>query len=445
MPDSDPQLLKSKFTPDFHLHRIGWEDRDDVSVQVLFDRLSDKDNGIWCEATVRAINGDRQQTIQTPTRVNLLNTSRNYGWTGIPDTIKPYLDVDWYEVIKACVGASIETYRAGESPTILTPQAIDHGNGYQPFFIKPFIVTSGVTVLYAEGGLGKSLIGLGAGLSVASGAPIFGQPPAVRGPVIYCDYEDEPDIHQHRLDALMRGHGIDKLDFNIYHKALVAKVSSAQMELRRFITETEAVMAIVDSVGMARGGDANAADDTIRLFRALRSLRIPVLAIDHISSSDLKASRETGDTVVKPYGSVYTPNSSRMLWAGRRLPSSNKERTILELSNTKFNHVPQQDALMVEIVWGDTDIKLNVRDSMWQEFDLSAWDLIESELQVATGWLTAAELSQRTKISKETVLKVLSRHDDELTTKAGGGRGNEKFVQLAPKVDKLDTNMDTER
>jgi hypothetical protein len=209
-----------------------------------------------------------------------------------------------------------------------------------PFLLRPYIASTGVTILYGDGGTGKSVIALALGLEVATGAQIISANRALHvGPVIYADYEDEHEEHANRLRAIVRAHSVDLDEVEFYHLAMIGKVTSEVKRLRQAVHDTKAVLVILDSIGMGRGGDALSAEDTIRMFRALRSLGAPVLAVDHVS----KEGKRTKNGNVDPYGSIYTRNSSRMMWhVENRQPRLGDPWDYLVFTHTKANHVRKQ-------------------------------------------------------------------------------------------------------
>ena len=249
---------------EFHAYDLELATGGDLG-RVIFDRMADEKGGIWCEVSVELADG---QVVIPPSRTNVMNATRS-GWRTHTDVLEErYPSLEWYGTFRSLVADVIAQHRNGDQPVLLDPNV--DPSLFDKFLLDPLIAGRGVTVMYGEGGMGKSLLGLAAAFSVASGWPVFGQVPTKVGPVVYFDYEDDSLLHDIRLNALMRGFKYDQLPNPIYHKSLVAKVSSAQAGMRRTIAETGAVLAVLDSIGMGRGGDAHGPEDTIRMFRALR-------------------------------------------------------------------------------------------------------------------------------------------------------------------------------
>ena len=70
-------------------------------------------------------------------------------------------------------------------------------------------------------------------------------------------------------------------------------------------------LVVIDSVGLALGGDASDAQTVLAFFGALNQLETTVLLIDHMTKGP--DSQERG-----AFGSVYKRNSARSVWEMRQ-------------------------------------------------------------------------------------------------------------------------------
>ena len=407
---------------DFHIYRFK-AILSMATFEIAFERVHDYERGIWCEASVKTEIDDHTLMIVPPARINLLSVNRSSGWRSVLDACKAFaIEVDWETAINPLIGETIAIHRSVDTDVSLDSVEMEITD---PFLLKPFVASSGVSVLYGEGGLGKSLLALGMALSITSGQPIFGEFPKAIGPVIYADYEDDSSVHAQRLKALRKGMNIDD-GYPIHHVSLVSKVASAQAELRRKVEQRSAVMLILDSIGMARGGDATGAEDTIRLFRALRSLGVPVLAVDHVTKDDKRSGKT--DT---PYGSVYTINSARMLWAGRLASQPNDPEKLINLENTKANHTQLHKPLALRVKYlnarnsDDNEyldaVTITTHDQWWEEKEPDVWAGIVMTMtqQPGRAW-TAKELALALHLNIDGIQKACQRHKEELVKEKEG-------------------------
>ena len=398
--------------------------------------------GEWNSSWYQPYPGNKRITVLTPSRVNLLNGGRN-GWKAHDDIFEGIMpDFPWGLCLQQAVEQTLIGYRSGNPVTDLSIQP-QHDDG-ENFLLEPFIANSGVTVLYGEGGLGKSLLALSLGLAVCSDHPLFNVFPTRMGPVIYFDYEDDSVHHQRRLAALRKGAGIENTPYPLHHKTLVAKVNQAQSEMRQAVARTGAVMAIVDSIGMGRGGDAISAEDTIRLFRALRSFEVPVLAIDHV------AKQERSKDEPLPYGSIYTVNSARLLWAAMPTDASTSSIKRLNLYNTKANHVARHKPMGIEIQYVEPDrkleaVKLTLTDEAWAPMTTDAWAVIERCLdRYPDSMLTVTNIAKETSLSKDAVTKTMQRNKQAWLREKRGRSYHYTLVRHAQRQGLLRTDVGQE-
>jgi len=392
---------------------------EDLKVKIIFERMTDGDNGaIWSEARALIVSEEHDPiTVIPPSRTNLMNATKGgSGWKGLAQTLGEMASVvKWDAAVAQGVEQAIEVYRNGETETALRTGNLELGH---PFLLEPFVATSGVSVFYGEGGTGKSLLALGMAVAVAGDLPVFGQYPRVSGPVVYFDYEDDSSVHEERLTAILSSLKVDSLKHPIWHRSLVAKVSQSQATMRRTVQERGAVMAVLDSIGMGRGGNANTAEDTVRMFRALRSLDVPTLAIDHVNKED----KRSGE-VASPYGSVYTINSARLLWGAVAAPAMTTEtKKFLNLTNTKANRVALHPPMGISVAYqnqrDDTakarwldKVDFAVMDEWWSAKEPDTWAIIEHYMeQHPIERYSITELAMFLDMPRGTVEKAMQRN-----------------------------------
>ncbi len=82
---------------------------------------------------------------------------------------------------------------------------------------------------------------------------------------------------------------------------------------------------------MARGGEPESADTTIKLFQAARSLEVPWTGIDHVTKNG-------GEGQKTPFGSIYTHNSARRTWGVEKVEEPGMNAVSLLFKNHKANN-----------------------------------------------------------------------------------------------------------
>ena len=155
---------------------------------------------------------------------------------------------------------------------------------------------------------------------------------------------------------------------------------------------------------------------------------VPVLALDHVSHETRRRKGTSRLEDLAPYGSVYTVNSARLLWGGLVAASSTPNERRIQLINTKANHVPRQDPFGVTIEYlPHNEIRLRALNQVWEEFDMTKWERIYAYLVMRDEFVSVKEISEECDISRDTVRKELSRHEEELEQMHAG---REKRVRL---------------
>lgn len=303
-------------------YRFTWELE---GIRVILDRFHEGRGELTCEITIDQTSGGR---LHGPAKLNLTSERT---LTILGNRLVKRVEVDWDGLFTQLTAMAIRQYREG-SP-LVDLACVSPGEAPR-YLLPPFIDQHGVSVIVADGGTGKSLTMLAMSLAVATCEPIFGDYSNIQGPVVYLDWEADEETHAERLQAICRGYGIDVPKGVIHYQRMVASLHESIATLRKKVADVGAVMIATDSIGMARGGAPESAEETIRLFTALRSFNLPVGAVDHISKETKKGDLSAG---ADPIGSVYTRNSARLVWSMEGAQYEGKDETVILFKNTKSN------------------------------------------------------------------------------------------------------------
>jgi hypothetical protein len=165
--------------------------------------------------------------------------------------------------------------------------------------------------------------------------PIVGRLHGEPCPVMVADWETDVDTDVEIVDAILAGAGIRERP-PIFYRRMVASLPESAAIVRREIAHLGIGAFIGDSLGMARGGEPESADMTLRLFAAARSLGVPVLFTDHVTNRE---ANDDKNGAVKPFGSAYTWNSSRLVWTMDKAQTEGEDSSItVALVNRKRNN-----------------------------------------------------------------------------------------------------------
>ena len=418
-------ILDSDFQEDFHEHT--WKQGDGVSgVIVEFDAIEDEGSGkMFCEAAIWWVLDDPTASpLINYERVNLLNR-KGTGWGGLVTRMLEFVpEIDWEYEIRTVVNHTISTFRANSSAGgMLTPK--DPHEAGSPFLLRPYISSSGVTVIYGPRDSGKSQFCLGLGVVIGTGVPIFGETPEHTGKVLYVDFEDDDEPHALRLWAMAQEIGYEgreeELNNIIHHERITGALRDVKRKLRNLVRKGGFKLVIVDSVGLARAGDVSASDVTIKLFKALRFLNVPVVAIDHVKKDTLEAlqrqkTRARPDQV-QAIGSQFTMSSARLAWFFHPVETMDPLKIQANLYNTKHNHVAQQveHGISIDITNIESGLAGTIKFETDASIFVSAFFENPVRVSIAQGLsekdLTGTELSALLDASESAIRKALLRED----------------------------------
>jgi len=238
-------------------------------------------------------------------------------------------DLDWPAVLEGLCFLTRDRYREGEpSLDLRSFERVVTSR----LFVAPFVERGGPTVLAAHGGSAKTRSACAIAVTAASGIPIIAELHGEPGPVLFLDYETDAETLDEIVTAICAGAGITEKPA-IHYRRMTASLYESAATIRREVMRTGAVLAVVDSLGPARGGDPNDAETTIRTFNAARSLTVPTLFTDHVNAADAAS----GDAK-KPFGSTYTWNLARSVWMMERAQTEDENAITVAFVNKKRNN-----------------------------------------------------------------------------------------------------------
>ncbi|MDF0674230.1 MAG: AAA family ATPase [Nitrospira sp.] len=175
-------------------YSVYWPER---NVRFLLEYITRQSAGIYAEFTVI----DGEKTLCEGQRVNL-NGDKSRLAKKVHEYDGRYKFADWTILIESTAVLVLRRYREGEPPHRLNAYTRIEALSYQ---LNPLVFSRKVTILYGDGGLGKSSLALLIGLLVSVGETVAGLS-AVRGRVLFLDYEDTLDVHARRREAIAVGH-----------------------------------------------------------------------------------------------------------------------------------------------------------------------------------------------------------------------------------------------
>jgi len=290
------------------------------NIRFLAEYITRQQSGIFAEFTVL----DGEKTLCEGCRVNL-NGDKARVAKKVHEYDGRFKLSEWTLLIESTAVLVLRRYREGEPLRLLNAGTPVEELSYQ---LRPLVFQRKTTILYGDGGLGKSSLALLCGMLVSTGESLAGLS-AVPGRVLFVDYEDSWDVHVRRMRAIAACHPRLKaadVRYQAHHEPLWNIVP---MLLRRVQTE-QINFLILDSLAAATCGDSSAEAAT-KAFRALRMLNLGALVLAHIP----KATEQQQESGI--YGSVFFKNFARSTWELRKEQEVGADVSILGLFNRKSN------------------------------------------------------------------------------------------------------------
>ena len=213
------------------------------------------------------------------------------------------------------------------------------------YAIEPIMARDVPSQIYGPGGSLKSLLAQACSVSVAAGMEIVpGLKPAIKGPVLYLDWETSAAVLNSRIRSICAGAEID-VPHGIRYLRMRRPLYYEAEDLSMEVAAEKNVMVVIDSAAAAigpQGEHGGAEESALRFFEAINHLgNVSTLFVNHVPGDQVIPANEKPR---KPYGSIYLVNYSRMNWEvrkGHTLPDGRTTISLLDLKPNDFGvHEP---------------------------------------------------------------------------------------------------------
>ncbi len=234
------------------------------------------------------------------------------------------LGLDWPRMVEQAIVQALDAYRAGEPPILLRDAIPPAG---ATWLLPPLVLATQPTIWFGDGGVGKSVLALAAGLSIhMDRSDLIGFAPTAHRVVAYLDWEFDAYEHRDRMRQLV---GAQMPDI-VYRRCHVPLRDDVE-RLNRFIRDWGIGFLIIDSVAAACGDEPESAAVALSFFNALRQLGCGALCIAHITKN---GSEE------RPFGSTFWHNGARSTWLVKKERDASESGFVVAMINKKSNSGP---------------------------------------------------------------------------------------------------------
>ena len=298
------------------IYSLAWLD---YNLVMRLDRLREKSDVVSAEITIKSSLPGQPSHIHQA-RLNLVSTTARKQLATFLTT--RYGDVPpWGDLLEQTCVMVLARHREGEPPIRLGDLPKREALKY---CAQPLLVENQANMWYGAGQTGKSM--LACYIAVLVETPVNHNGIEVEpGKVLYVDYEtDETEVGE-RVRAIQGGLDLETPTDILYRYGKMPLADDIE-QIQRITIENGIELVIVDSLGMAAGGDQDKSTDIIRYFQALRTLKCTTLTIDHLNKEG------------KLYGNVYKFNEGRNIWEVKGVADAGEARLDIGLYHRKMNN-----------------------------------------------------------------------------------------------------------
>jgi len=302
---------------------LSWEQE---QVSMRLDRVRDHSDNLTAEVCVTGVlPGSIEPTHLHQARLNLTSTAAR---KTLAKHLNERLELDWDAIIEEACVLVLRAYRQGEPAVAVHDIPKREGPRFR---LEPILLWQLPNHIYGDGGVGKSYLAAFWAVLISAGYQFCGLTPSPCR-VLYLDWEAGPEEIRARIEAIETGLGDPKCS-DILYRFSCAPLARDIEEVQAIVIENEIELVIIDSMGEALGGEkGDPREPVVEYFRALRSLRICSLTVDHVSKGNGKES--------SIYGSVYKRNLSRNVFEVRKAQEPGDTELKLALYHRKTNTGP---------------------------------------------------------------------------------------------------------
>lgn len=304
---------------------VVWKDR----AVFDFSRFSERGDALSAEV---AVTNNASAELHWA-RVNLASTQGRGALIRALEDAEPV--GDWRPLVDVACRMVARHVRTGEPAVALEPAAPTTETRWA---VDGWIPAGQITVLFGDGGAGKSYLALSlalSGLLDRAITPRWRMGPLTR--VLYLDWESDRQEQAARLWRLTAGLGSAPVDGAILHRTMRRPLRDEIAAVRGEVARQGVDFVICDSLAPASGPEPEHADAALSALLALRSLAVTVLCVAHVSKQQADAKAPA-----RPYGSVHIQNLARSTIEARGDEAGDGDDVTVSLYHRKANQGRKQ-------------------------------------------------------------------------------------------------------
>ncbi len=380
----NPPLIEKTLTG----YSLNWKE----GILIHVSRLRYKDDALKGEIEVKiSNNGDERHIHQAN-----FNFSSTMSMDKLVQKLESIASIaDWNKIIEQARVKILQLYRSSgqkieELDENVTSLEVDYL--YYPFIIKDLI-----NLIFGDGGTGKTIFAIYIAVELIK----------KNYKVLYLDYESSKEIIHRRYIRV--AHDVQKKGF--FYRKSTMRIQDDIENIKTAIDACKADFIIIDSVGIACGGNLKEPDIVNNFFSTLHQLERTILILHH--TSKLLEAEKT------PFGSAYFWNNARNVW--EIIKNKDEDEHIIGLFNKKCNVSNLSPPLAYKINYFPD--KIFFEPVIVEDFflnNLRPKEKVVAFLKTIEKPVTAAEIAKQLTLKSDTVRQILNRlKKEEIVIKEG--------------------------
>jgi hypothetical protein len=394
--------------------------------RIRFDRLVEERGSLQSEIAVQT-----NDIIEETGRRGHIHIARfNVSSTQSRSSLAKYLTlkqntVDWSEMLETACYYTLDEFRKGKP--VVSSLAVEP-IGKPSYFVSRLLPENESTVIFAEGGSGKSWFALALAIAVATGKELpLGIKPKRKCNILYLDWETHATEFRRRVDWLCAGFSIPHPE-GVFYRQCTRKLSDDAAAIREAVIEHKIGFVVVDSIAYALGGEPENAYTAMGAMNTIRSLTGTTrLILAHMSKGGGDQAKAT------PFGSVFFRESARTVWEMR---GNDSEPQAIGLFQRKSNYIRDRRPIGLELIIDDkNELAMFAPYSIEEEeTTLTQHAPLSERIRIALrrGARTTSELITVCQANAANIRTTLSRMSD-VTRINDGGKGSSALYGLKNK------------
>jgi len=340
------------------------------------------------------------------------NFSSSNARTSLAKTLKTKLEAEWDGILEQAAVYTLRYFRQGEPVVHLSTET---ATARPPeYLLYPFLIKNYPTVFFGDPSSSKSLTAQV--LSAIMILPWYGNPLGLKPPghslkILYLDWETDEHTSRWSLACLANGMELGLLDMD-YRRCTLPLCHDTEA-ITQIISDCGIDITIIDSLGLAAGGELNSTESALNFWTAWRSLKTTSLILAHVAKNGEDKKRSV-------YGNQYFTAEARSIWEIKKSQENDSNEMDVALFNRKpppFAKIHSPFGIHYEF-GGDGEISDQIfistsRPETIDEFVKVLGTQKQVELLLKEDTLTYKEISETLSISMDNTRHAIKRLKDK--------------------------------